>query len=75
MKRSSLALLTSLFLAPLAAYAQSVARVGQLSRRPDEIENEGSEEVKLASRSMFHSASSRRTVNWLECRTRLSEMI
>ncbi len=53
MKRSSLALLTSLFLAPLAAYAQSVARVGQLSRRPDEIENEGSEEVKLASRSMF----------------------
>jgi len=52
MKRSSLALLTSLFFAPVAAYAQSVARVQQLSTPPVGIENEVSEEM-LAARSML----------------------
>jgi hypothetical protein len=52
MKRSSLALLTSLFLAPVAVYAQSVARVNQLSTPPVGIENQVSEEM-LAARSML----------------------
>jgi hypothetical protein len=52
MKRSSLALLTSLFLAPVAVYAQSVARVKQLSTPPVGIENQVSEEM-LAARSML----------------------
>src|SRR5258706_7028533 len=52
MMRSSLALLTSLFFAPVPAYAQSVARFQQLSSPPVGIENEVSEEM-LAARSML----------------------
>src|SRR5258706_5084530 len=52
MKRTSLALLTCLFFAPVAAYAQSVARVQQISSPPVGIENEVSEEMVLAARSM-----------------------
>jgi hypothetical protein len=51
MKRSSLALLTSLFVAPMAAYAQSVARVKQFSAQP-EIESKATDEMLLAARSM-----------------------
>jgi hypothetical protein len=51
MKRSSLALLTSLFFAPAAAYAESVARVKQFSEPQSQIENEVSDEV-LAARSL-----------------------
>jgi hypothetical protein len=53
MKRSSLALLASLFFAPVAACAQSVARVKQFSTPPVGIENQVSEEMVLAARSMF----------------------
>ena len=52
MKRSFLALLTSLFLAPVAVYTQSVARVKQLSTPLVGIENQVSEEM-LAARSML----------------------
>jgi hypothetical protein len=51
MKRSSLALLTSLFFAPAAAYAQSVARVKQFSNPQPGIESEVTDEI-LAARSM-----------------------
>lgn len=51
MKRSSLALLTSLFVAPAAAYAQSIARVRQFTTQP-EIESKVTDEMLLASRSM-----------------------
>jgi len=50
MKRSSLALLTSLFYAPMAALAQSVAPLKQVSAAPVGM---GSEEITLAERSMF----------------------
>ncbi len=53
MKRSSRALLSSLFIAPIAAYAQSVARLKQVSRVPDGVESKESEEMFLAARSMF----------------------
>ena len=52
MKRSSLALLTSLFFAPAAAYAQSVARVKQVSAPQPGIENTVTDEMILASRSI-----------------------
>lgn len=52
MKRSSLALLTSLFFAPAAAYAQSVARVKQLSITQPGVETKLSDEMVLAARSM-----------------------
>jgi len=51
MKRSSLALLTSLFFAPAAAYAQSVARVKQISSPQPRIETEATDEL-LAARSL-----------------------
>jgi hypothetical protein len=50
MKRSSLALLTSLFFRPKRTYAQSVARIKQ---PPAGNNTDVSEEMKLASRSMF----------------------
>ena len=53
MKRSSLALLTSLFFAPAAAYAQSVARVKQVSAPQPGIENTVTDEMILASRSIL----------------------
>jgi hypothetical protein len=53
MKRSSLALLTSLFFAPAAAYAQSVARVKQIVIPRTAIENEVPDEMTLAARSMM----------------------
>ena len=52
MKRSSLALLTSLFFAPVAAYAQSVARVKQVSAPQPGIENTVTDEMVLAARSI-----------------------
>ena len=52
MKRSSLALLTSLFFAPAAAYAQSVARVKQLAISQPGIETRLTDEMALAARSM-----------------------
>ena len=52
MKRSSLALLTSLFFAPAAASAQSVARVKQFSTPPAGIETTVTDEIVLAARSM-----------------------
>ena len=52
MKRSSLALLTSLFFAPAAAYAQSVARVKQLAIAQPGIETKATDEMVLAARSM-----------------------
>jgi hypothetical protein len=52
MKRSSLALLTSLFFAPVAAYAQSVARLKQVSAPQPGIENTVSDEMLMASRSL-----------------------
>lgn len=53
MKRSSLALLTNLFIAPMAAYAQSAARFKQVSTTPAGVESEQSDEIDLAARSMF----------------------
>jgi len=53
MKRSSLALLTNLFFAPIATYAQAVARLKQLSTAPAGAEGEPSDEIALAARSMF----------------------
>jgi len=53
MKRSSLALLTNLFFNPIATYAQSVARLKQISAAPAGAEGEPSDEIALASRSMF----------------------
>ncbi len=53
MKRSSLALLTSLFFAPVAAYAQSVARLKQVSAPQPEIENTITDDMLLASRSII----------------------
>ncbi len=52
MKRSSLALLTSLFFAPMAAYAQSVSRVKQVSTPQPVIETEVPDEGTLATRSI-----------------------
>jgi len=52
MKRSSLALLTSLFFAPAASYAQSVARVRQLAISQPGVETKLSDEMALAARSM-----------------------
>jgi hypothetical protein len=52
MKRSSLALLTSLFFTPAAAYAQSVARVKQLSTPEARIKTEVPDEMVLAARSI-----------------------
>ena len=52
MKRSSLALLTSLFFAPAAAYAQSVARVKQFAITQPGIETKATDEMVLAARSM-----------------------
>src|SRR5258706_14326018 len=52
MMRSSLALLTTLFSAPVAAYARSVARLKHPSTPAVGIENEVSEEM-LAARSML----------------------
>jgi hypothetical protein len=52
MKRSSLALLTSLVFAPVAAYAQSVARLKQISTPQPRIESEVPDEMTLAARSM-----------------------
>ena len=52
MKRSSLALLTILCFAPAAVYAQSVARVKQLSTPQPGIETEVTDEMVLAARSM-----------------------
>ena len=53
MKRSSLALLTSLFFAPAAAYAQSVARAKQIVIPRPAIETEVPDEMTLAARSMM----------------------
>ena len=53
MKRSSLALLTSLFFAPAAAYAQSVARVKQIATPQTGIETKLTDEMVLAARSML----------------------
>ena len=88
MNRSSLARLTSLFFAPVAAYAQSVARIKQLSIAQPGINNKVWDEMVLAARSIgalkrlekhvlvYRSLGVlRKTANWLECRTRLSEMI
>ena len=52
MKRSSLALLTSLFFAPAAAYAQSVARLKQPAIAQPGIETKATDEMVLAARSM-----------------------
>ena len=52
MMRSSLALLTSLFFAPLAASAQSVARVKQISTPQPGIENTVTDEMTAAARSI-----------------------
>lgn len=52
MKRSSLALLTSLVFAPMAAYAQSVARLKQVSTQPPVMETEVPDEVTLAARTL-----------------------
>jgi len=52
MKRSSLALLTSLVFSPVAAYAQSVARLKQVSAPQPGIENAVTDEMVLASRSI-----------------------
>jgi hypothetical protein len=52
MKRSSLALLTSLVFAPMAAYAQSVARLKQVSTPQPMMETEVPDEGTLAARSM-----------------------
>jgi hypothetical protein len=52
MKRSSLALLTSLFFGPMAASAQSIRRK-PLPITEGGVESEVSEEMTLASRSMF----------------------
>ena len=52
MKRSSLALLTSLVFAPVAAYAQSVARLKQITTPQPAIESEVPDEGTLAARSM-----------------------
>jgi hypothetical protein len=52
MKRSSLALLTSLVFAPVAAYAQSVARLKQISAPQPVMESEVPDEMTLAARSM-----------------------
>jgi hypothetical protein len=52
MKRSSLALLTSLVFAPVAAYAQSVARVRQISTPQPIIETEVPDALTLAGRSL-----------------------
>jgi hypothetical protein len=53
MKRSSRALLSSLFIAPMAAYAHSIARLKQVSSAPVGVESEESEEMLLAARSML----------------------
>src|SRR5258708_39140992 len=53
MKRSSLALITNLFFNPIATYAQSVARLKQISAAPAGVEGEPSDEIALAARSMF----------------------
>src|SRR5258708_236638 len=53
MKRSSLALITNLFFNPIATYAQSVARLKQISAAPAGVEGEPSEEIILAARSVF----------------------
>jgi hypothetical protein len=52
MMRSSLALLTSLFFAPLAASAQSVARLKQVSTPQPGIENSITDEMAAATRSI-----------------------
>jgi hypothetical protein len=52
MMRSSLALLTSLFFAPLAASAQSVARLKQVSTPQPGIENSVTDEMAAATRSL-----------------------
>jgi hypothetical protein len=52
MMRSSLALLTSLFFAPVAASAQSVARLKQVSTPQPGIENAVTDEMALAARSI-----------------------
>jgi hypothetical protein len=52
MMRSSLALLTSLFFAPVAASAQSVARVKQVSTPQPGIENTVTDEMTAAARSI-----------------------
>ena len=61
MKRSSLALLTNLFIAPMAAYAQSAARFKQVSTTPAGVESEQSDEIDLAARSMFALKGPRKT--------------
>jgi hypothetical protein len=52
MKRSSLAALTNLFLAPMATYSKSVARLKPISTRPSRAEREQPDEIALAVRSM-----------------------
>jgi hypothetical protein len=52
MMRSSLALLTSLFFAPVAASAQSVARLKQVSSPQPGIENAVTDEMAAAARSI-----------------------
>jgi len=52
MKRSSLAALTNLFLAPMATYVKSVARLKPISTRPSRAEREQPGEIALAARSM-----------------------
>ena len=52
MMRSSLALLTSLFFAPVAASAQSVARLKQVSAPQPGIENSVTDEMTAAARSI-----------------------
>ncbi|MDX6500640.1 MAG: hypothetical protein QOG23_3900 [Blastocatellia bacterium] len=52
MKRSSLAALTNLFLAPMATYSKSVARLKPISTRPSRAEREQPDEIALAARSM-----------------------
>lgn len=53
MKRSSLALLTSLVFAPMAAYAQSITRLKQVSISQPVMEAEIPDEGILAARSMM----------------------
>jgi len=52
MMRSSLALLTSLFFAPVAASAQSVARLKQVTTPQPGIENSVTDEMTAAARSI-----------------------
>jgi hypothetical protein len=53
MKPSSLARLTNILLAPIATYAQSVARLKQISSAPAAVESKPSDEIALAARSMY----------------------